>query len=91
MTNVRAHVLVSGMVQGVNFRQRTKRQAENLGVNGWVRNVPDGKVEAVFEGEEQAVKALADFCRHGPSYAMVTNVDVVWELYRGEFSGFETR
>ena len=89
MTSVRAHVYVSGIVQGVNFRQRTKRQAENLGVNGWVRNVPDGKVEAVFEGEEQAVYALVEYCRHGPSYAIVTNVDVSWEHYRGEFSGFE--
>ena len=91
MTKVRVHVFVSGIVQGVNFRQKTKRQAENFGVNGWVRNLPDGRVEAVFEGEEQAVKALVDYCRHGPSYALVTNVDIAWEPYRGEFSGFETR
>jgi len=91
MTKVRARVFVSGIVQGVFFRQKTKRQAESLGVNGWVRNLPDGRVEAVFEGEEQAVKALVDYCYHGPSYARVTNVDVLWEPYRGEFSGFETR
>ncbi len=91
MTKVRVHVFVSGIVQGVYFRQKTKRQAESLGVNGWVRNLPDGRVEAVFEGEEQAVKTLVDYCHHGPSYAMVTNVDALWEPYRGEFSGFETR
>ena len=91
MSKTRAHLFVSGIVQGVFFRQKTKRQAENLEVTGWIRNLPDGRVEAVFEGEEEAVKALVDYCHHGPSYAMVTNVDVVWELYRGEFSGFETR
>ena len=91
MTKARAHVYVSGIVQGVFFRQKTKRQAESLGVNGWVRNLPDGRVEAVFEGEEEAVRALVDYCRHGPSYARVTNIDVLWEPHRGEFSGFETR
>jgi acylphosphatase len=56
-----------------------------------VRNLPDGRVEAVFEGEEEAVRALVDYCRHGPSYARVTNIDVLWEPHRGEFSGFETK
>lgn len=87
----RAHVFVSGRVQGVFFRQKTKQQADSLGVNGWVRNLPDGGVEAVFEGDEEAVKALVEYCDHGPSYARVTNVNVVWEEYRGEFSDFKTR
>ena len=91
MTKARAHVYVSGMVQGVNFRQKTKQQAESLDVNGWIKNLPDGRVEAVFEGEEPAVEALVAYCHDGPSYAMVTNVDVLWEPYRGEFIGFETR
>jgi acylphosphatase len=91
MTKDRVHVFISGIVQGVYFRQKTKQQAESFGVNGWVRNLPDGRVEAVFEGEEQAVKALVDYCRHGPSYARVTNVDVLRESYRGEFSGFKTQ
>jgi len=91
MVKTRAHVYVSGIVQGVFFRQKTKRQAESLGVNGWVRNLPDGTVEAVFEGEEREVRALVEYCRHGPSYAVVTNVDVLWEPYIEEFSGFETR
>jgi acylphosphatase len=91
MVKDRVHVFVSGNVQGVFFRQKTKQQAENFGVNGWVRNLPDGRVEAVFEGEEEAVKALVDYCHQGPSSAKVTGVDVRRESYRGEFSGFETR
>ena len=91
MTKTRAHVFVSGIVQGVFFRQKTKQQALSFGVAGWVRNLPDGRVEAVFEGEEESVTALVEYCRHGPSYARVTNVEVSWEPYRGEFSGFETR
>ena len=85
----RAHVVVSGDVQGVFFRQETKRQAEAHGVSGWVRNRDDGAVEAVFEGEKQDVKALVEFCKHGPSGAMVTNVDVKWEDFTGEFNDFK--
>jgi acylphosphatase len=87
----RAHVFVSGRVQGVFFRQKTKQQAESFGVTGWVRNLPDGRVEAVFEGDEEAVKALVEYCHHGPSYARVTNIDASWEDYRGEFSDFKMR
>ena len=87
----RAHVFVSGRVQGVFFRQKTKQQAESFGVTGWVRNLPDGRVETVFEGEEEAVKALVEYCHHGPSYARVTNIDASWEDYRGEFSDFKMR
>ena len=85
----RAHVVVSGAVQGVFFRQETKRQAEAHGVSGWVRNRDDGAVEAVFEGEKQDVKALVEFCKHGPSGAMVTNVNVKWENFTGEFNDFK--
>jgi acylphosphatase len=85
----RAHVVVSGDVQGVFFRQETKSRADNLNVKGWVRNRDDGSVEAVFEGEEQDVKALVEFCKHGPSGAMVTNVDVKWENFTGEFNDFK--
>jgi acylphosphatase len=86
--NTRAHVLVSGRVQGVFFRSETSLYAERLGVKGWVRNLPDGRVEAVFEGEEADVKQLVDFCRKGPSGARITNVNVAWEAYTGEFLGF---
>jgi acylphosphatase len=71
----RAHVFVSGRVQGVFFRQKTKQQAKGFGVTGFVRNLPDGRVEAVFEGEEKTVKSLVEYCHHGPSYANVTNVE----------------
>lgn len=60
-------------------------------MNGWIRNLPDGTVEAVFEGEEEAVNALVDFCRHGPRGAMVTNIEITWENYLGEFHEFEIR
>jgi acylphosphatase len=62
-----------------------------LGLTGWVRNMPDGRVEAVFEGEEEAVTVILDFCRRGPRRAAVENVAVVWEPFKGEFSGFSIR
>jgi acylphosphatase len=89
MTKVRAHVFISGIVQGVFFRQKTKQQAENRDVLGWVRNLYDGRVEAVFEGEEEDVKALVDFCRKGPRGAVITNVDVAFERFAGEFRNFK--
>jgi acylphosphatase len=89
MTKTRAHVYVSGRVQGVFFRQTTKDQAESQGVKGWVRNLDDGRVEAVFEGEEAAVKALVEFCRRGPKGALVSNLEVDWEPYKGEFGSFD--
>ena len=85
---VRAHVLISGRVQGVFFRARTMERALRAGLTGWVCNLPDGRVEAVFEGEEEAVKALIDFCRQGPRGAVVTDVDVKWEPFTGEFKEF---
>jgi acylphosphatase len=88
---VRAHVFVSGMVQGVFFRSETQYEAKKRGVTGWVRNLPDGRVEAVFEGEEEKVKQLINFCKHGPPGARVKGVDVRWENYTGEFKDFEIR
>lgn len=88
---VRAHVLVSGMVQGVFFRYHTRELARALGVVGWVRNLPDGRVEAVFEGEGEAVRRMIDFCRRGPPGARVTNVEVRWGEPTGEFSSFTIR
>jgi acylphosphatase len=89
MAKVRAHVLVSGLVQGVFFRQETKRKAESLGVSGWVRNLDDGRVEAVFEGEETDVKALVDFCGKGPRGAQVASIDVEYEDFSDEFRNFK--
>jgi acylphosphatase len=88
MTKTRAHVYVTGKVQGVFFRQNTKRQAQSHGVHGWVKNLEDGRVEAVFEGEEEAVKAVVAFCRVGPKAAKVDDVAVTWEPSSGEFGSF---
>ena len=85
----RAHVFVSGRVQGVFFRSETRREAGKHGVNGWVRNLPDDRVEAVFEGEEENVKKLLEFCRRGPPGTKVTSTQVTWESYSGEFRDFE--
>lgn len=76
---VRAHVFVSGMVQGVNFRWYTLERARQRGVAGWVRNLPDGRVEAVFEGEEEGVRSMVDWCGRGPRSAHVSDVEVQWE------------
>jgi acylphosphatase len=87
----RVHVFVSGRVQGVFFRSETKHEAESRDVKGWVRNLSDGRVEAVFEGEEETVKALVEFCRRGPLGAIVANVDLTWENYTGEFDDFKMK
>ncbi len=88
---VRVHVFVSGRVQGVFFRSETKHEAESRDVKGWVRNLSDGRVEAVFEGEEETVKALVEFCRRGPLGAIVASVDLAWENYTGEFDDFKMK
>jgi acylphosphatase len=88
---VRAHVFVSGRVQGVFFRSETRHEAKKHGVKGWIRNVRDGRVEAVFEGEKDVVKKLIEFCKRGPPGARVTHVDVKWESYTGEFEDFQIR
>jgi len=83
----RSHVLIYGFVQGVGFRFAVQRAAGSRGVSGWVRNRPDGAVEAVFEGEPEDVAALVDFCRRGPRGAEVERVDVEDELPEG-LAGF---
>jgi acylphosphatase len=88
---VRAHVWISGKVQGVFFRSETQDEARKRGVKGWVRNLPDGRVEAVFEGEENAVNELIEFCKRGPLGARVTGIKVVMENYIGEFKDFVIR
>jgi acylphosphatase len=85
MAKSRAHVYVEGRVQGVFFRQNTRRQAQSHGVFGWVKNLDDGRVEAVFEGEEEAVKAVVEFCRVGPKGASVTGWMLTGSLTRGIF------
>ena len=79
----RARVLVSGLVQGVSFRWYCVQEARSHGVGGFVRNLPDGRVEAVFEGPDEAVDAMVAWCRHGPRHARVTDVEVVAEQPEG--------
>jgi acylphosphatase len=84
----RAHILISGRVQGVLFRKGVTDLARYLGVGGWVRNLRDGRVEAMAEGEKSKVEELLRFCRVGPPGARVVNVDVTWLEASGEFRGF---
>jgi acylphosphatase len=86
----RRRVVVQGDVQGVNFRDETRKEAEGAGLAGWVSNRDDGGVEAVFEGEPDAVERVVDWCRSGPSSAEVENVEESEEEPQGE-SGFEVR
>ena len=86
----RAHVYVSGKVQGVNFRGALQEEAERQGLNGWVRNLQDGRVEAVFEGDSGTVRRMIEWCESGPSSADVVDVSVEQEAPDG-VSGFEVR
>jgi len=88
MSNARAHVLIKGRVQGVYFRSYTRSEAERLSLNGWVRNLHDGSVEAVFEGEKASVEKMIAWCQKGPPGAIVTNAEIEWQDYAGEFDGF---
>ena len=87
---IRRRVVVHGRVQGVFFRDSTRRQAEKTGVAGWVRNRGDGTVEAVFEGEDDAVARIVDWVRGGPGHADVERVEVTEEEPEG-LSGFQVR
>ncbi|MFQ5612975.1 MAG: acylphosphatase [Anaerolineae bacterium] len=91
MTVVQVKVLIDGRVQGVNFRWYTQRKATELGLSGWVRNLSDGRVEAVFEGEEAAVNEALEWCQVGPPHARVHTVAVRYEKPQGRFTGFNVR
>lgn len=91
VVKVRAHVFIRGRVQGVFFRSEVRREAIRHGVTGWVRNLSDGRVEAVFEGEESDVKNTIEFCRKGPPYAKIAGIGVDLQDYIGEFESFEVR
>jgi acylphosphatase len=87
-TNTRAHVVISGRVQGVFFRAETQRAAQRLGVSGWVRNRPEGTVEAMFEGPSQAVHQVVDWCWQGSPSAKVSDVKIEWQEFAGEYDSF---
>jgi acylphosphatase len=91
VTAARARILVSGQVQGVFFRQSTADEARRLGLAGFVRNLPDGRVEAEAEGERAAVEALARWCRRGPPAARVDDVQVEWTAPTGAPGPFTVR
>ena len=91
MEKIRAHIFVSGRVQGVFYREKTRKKAEKLGVTGWVKNLSDGRVESIFEGDRDMVENMVNWARKGPIWAKIEALDVVWEDYRGEFGAFEIR
>ncbi|MBI5888752.1 MAG: acylphosphatase [Deltaproteobacteria bacterium] len=88
MKPVRAHLIIEGLVQGVFYRANTVEAARRIGVYGFVKNRPDGAVEAVIEGDEEKVNKLIQWCRIGPEIARVEKVTVTWEEYRNEFDDF---
>lgn len=88
---VRAHLYVSGRVQGVFFRANTRDWAQAFNVCGWVRNLWDGRVEAVLEGEEEDVKRVVSLVKKGPPGALVKEFELNWEDYQGELKEFEVR
>ncbi len=87
----RIHILIYGDVQGVFFRAGTRSTAMELGVTGWVRNVEDGSVEVVAEGEKEKLERLLEWCSHGPAGASVTKVEQEWLENRDEFEDFRIR
>ncbi len=89
MTNQRVRVFVKGKVQGVFFRQALKVKAKQNDIFGWVKNLDDGRVEAVLEGNEENVNTLVEWCHGGPANARVEDVDIRNEKFTNEFSKFE--
>jgi len=89
MKKVRIHAFVSGLVQGVNFRFYTKMLADKLGLKGWIKNLPDGRVEVVAEGSENEINELIKFLKKGPKGAKVLNIEIEKEEYKGEFKYFD--
>ncbi|MFN4196755.1 MAG: acylphosphatase [Caldimicrobium sp.] len=87
----RVRVFISGRVQGVFFRAYTKEEAEKLGLKGWVRNLPDGRVEALFEGDEKAIEEMIKWCHIGSPASVVTKVEVVEEPYLGDLKDFSIK
>ncbi len=91
MNKTRATLLISGRVQGVAFRHFTSQFAQGHGVSGWVRNLPSGEVEALLEGEADAVRRVIDWCQKGPPAAEVSEVKIEWGVFSGEFPDFVIR
>lgn len=88
---IRVHIFVSGIVQGVFFRYWTQKVTAKLGLKGWVRNLPDGRVEILVEGDKEKTKELLEWVKKGPPAARVENLELNYEDYKGEFDCFEIR
>ncbi|MDG6220821.1 MAG: acylphosphatase [Candidatus Thermoplasmatota archaeon] len=84
MQEVRAHIFFTGKVQGVYFRANTNQKAKEMGIRGWVKNMPDGRVEAVFEGSREGVDATIEYCKNGQPYARVLETEIRWEEPKGD-------
>ncbi len=91
MGAARAHLLLQGRVQGVSFRYYTMQEARSLGLAGWVRNLWDGRVEVLLEGDEDVVKQMIAWCQQGPPSAVVDEVEIAWEEPTAEFNNFRVR
>lgn len=91
MDKAKARLHIDGRVQGVFYRGFTQELAESLGLKGWVRNLSDGRVEAVFEGDRGVIESAIRKCYVGPPASRVTNIDIQWETYTGEEKDFSVR
>jgi len=91
MQQARAHLLIRGRVQGVCYRAFTRDIASQLELSGWVRNLDNGNVEALFEGSKEDIERAITHCHKGPPGARVEDVGVMWEDYRGDLQGFQIR
>ena len=88
---IRAHIFASGKVQGVWYRESARKKTEKMSITGWIKNLSDGRVEAIFEGSKGNVEKMVNWARKGPIWAKIEALDVVWEDCLGEFEGFEIR
>ena len=91
MGAARAHLFIQGRVQGVSFRYYTMQEARSLGLTGWVRNLWDGRVEVLLDGDEDAVEQMIKWCQQGPPPAVVENVEIAWEEPTAELNNFRVR
>ena len=88
---IRSHVVISGDVKGMIFKYYTKQKAISLGLKGWVKNLPTGEIEAIFEGLEDKIKEMIEWCKKGPWLIKANKIKVKFSDYKGEFESFETR
>ena len=91
MEIVRLHIVIEGRVQGVFFRASTIEESCKLGLTGWVKNCPDGRVEAVFEGDIDKIEQVLEWCKKGPLGAVVKNVETIWEQATGDYDSFSIK